>query len=259
MRIIERTAGLLLIGAVLAGCVTAFGGELEWNGDGAQPNAGESADGVSPEQMDLEQLYNYNQYVYVSTGGRDPMTYRLPLVREEETPAEDEGVTEPTEATQPTAVVGPQIPTAAEQRTRLSTAYSVARARIIYGAYEDALSSANDALEKVDEWGGPMKLEEGATQYYERLVSLRATAQRLANRKSIREEFMALPIEIRGIRWSPRGSAALINQEIVEAGMMLKLESGALIQVERIEEDGVVFMYKGQRLRKGMASAAPAE
>jgi hypothetical protein len=228
---------LLLAGEGMAGAAGGFG-----------PPEGAAVDGPDdPEVMNLEQLMEMQSYTYVRTGGRDPFTIRLPEVKEEpaEAPEDDQ---EPT-----VAVDVPGRPAEAVQEKTLNRAYRKARTSLIAGDYEGALKTCEETVRMVtEEWDGTTSSE--AARLYERLMSLRGTAQRLANREAIRNEFESLAIVVEGVRWSPRGSAALINDKVVEPGMVLTVGQDALLQVESVEKDGVVFLFKGQRLRKSVSA-----
>ncbi|MFW5856534.1 MAG: hypothetical protein ACOCX4_01540 [Planctomycetota bacterium] len=255
---------------VIAACApAAAGGEPvdafdtvageEWDSETPGDDAGGDATApeepvvTDPEIMDLKQLMRMQQYVYVATSGRDPFTFRIKEERQEETATtgteedEDAGVIEPPVDT------GPDRPSERVQELELSKWYRRARGGVIAVGYEGALEVCDEAVDEIEEWGGVTS--ERAAVLYERLVSLRATAQRLANRDAVRQEFETLPIEVAGIRWGPRKAFAMANGVVVEPGQVISVPGPggpALLQVEAVERDGVVFIYKGQRLRKGV-------
>ena len=71
-----------------------------------------------------------------------------------------------------------------------------------------------------------------------------------ASRKE-REAFAALPLEVNGVIWSLEDARALVNGHSLAAGDPVPdAKGGADLRVEVIEEDGVVFNYRGGLFRK---------
>ncbi|MHC4886058.1 MAG: hypothetical protein ACYTGH_13335 [Planctomycetota bacterium] len=192
--------------------------------------------------MNLNELRDHQRYVYVP-GGRDPFLFRIPTVTERKEPAKVAG---------PKISQGPieqAIPLDEEQLRQLTSFYYTARYEMIEGSYGKAVKTCNKANEEVTKWGG---LPERGHRVYTNIMRLRETAKRLENREAIIKEFSALSVFIDGTRVSANGAAALINGHtvVIEPGMRVSVGKDSELQVESIEIDGVVFIYKGQRLRK---------
>lgn len=203
-----------------------------------------------PSQMNLNELQEYQKFVYVP-GGRDPFTFRLPE-RKPENIIEREG-----EKEDDTIAKQSGMPSEKQQELKMEQWFTLCRNYLIASAYKDAIDVGESAKENIEKWGGISSLK--AQKLYERITSLKQTAIRLLNKEEITNKFAQLPIIINGIRIAESGSAALVNDNIVEIGMTLKLENGEQLQIDSIKKNGVVFIYNGLKLMKEIGEETTEE
>ncbi|MHC4870308.1 MAG: hypothetical protein ACYTFY_00520 [Planctomycetota bacterium] len=192
-------------------------------------------------EMNLKELQEHQKFVYVP-GLRDPFTFRIAKKKKVEHKEIEEVEIHETKST--------GMPSDKQQEEKMNEWYALTRNFMIAGAYKDAISSGDNVKSKVDKWGGLSSIK--AQQMYERILGLRQTAVRLANKEEITNRFLALPITVKGIRVSDTGAAALVNENIVEIGMKITLDDGEELQVDSIEDRGVIFIYSGLKLRKNI-------
>ncbi len=179
------------------------------------------------------------------TGRRDPFEFRSPKTEE---PVEDEVVTRlPVDSgsTKPTRVKPrqPKRNLGREQNkvwALAESAASSAEEHLSLRQHTKAEELAAMALRRMKE----INLKDQSLE--ERLVRLRATARRLAERAEIEREFRNLRISIQGIVWKQGKAVALINGKIKRSGDVVE---GA--RIDDIRPNEVIFVLaKGVRVRK---------
>jgi hypothetical protein len=192
--------------------------------------------------MRLDDLQKYQRFVYVP-GGRDPFTFRLRTIRKDEMKLQN---------VQGKGGQGGdsllKAPDEKEQIKKLKGWMLSARSMLIAGEFKSAQNVCALAVKEVNSWGGTSGIT--AQNLFERIMNIRETSRRLFNQQEIIAEFESLNIEIGGVRVSEKGTAALINEKIMEPGMTIALENGTTIQIDSIHEKNVIFIYKGQKLSK---------
>ena len=93
----------------------------------------------------------------------------------------------------------------------------------------------------------------------EKVLRIRRAAVRLRRRRIAENDFGKRSPQVTGIGWSPRRPVAIINDQIYREGDSIE-DRGApepdgaadTIRVHRIEEDFVVFLFRGYKIRKGL-------
>lgn len=203
------------------------------------------------EPETLQELQSYQSFTYVS-GGRDPLTIRL---KTEAGTGVVEGDDDDDDR---------DVRTDPEQMKQLLRE-SIARVETLMLShdYKAAIAVLGDVRNEITAaWGGAVLVDRDpeVNSLYRRVLAYERTAKRLQQLEEIQDEFRSLNIEITGIRWTPKGSSALINGVIYESGGEIKEKGlGARVQIESIEESAVVFIYKGQRFRKVVGTAMTDE
>jgi hypothetical protein len=81
-----------------------------------------------------------------------------------------------------------------------------------------------------------------------RLVLLLQASSLLANRASIRLEFLSKEIPISFIAWTTETPYAIVNHKIVGAGDIISPD----LEIYRIDKQRVIFRYKGEVIAKSM-------
>lgn len=207
---------------------------------------GEDAEGNSRkplEEMSLEELRAYQSYFYLS-GGRDPLTMRLPT--EQELGLDDKDG-------------GGRAPTLEEMEAQLSLWLDLITKSIKSRDYEAAIKIGEEAVFMIDnEWpalkADPphlLRMDEEIRKYY-------AIATNLKNIEDIKKEFDSMNLRVDGVAWSPTDAKAVINGRLLSAGeIMIQERPQGDLRIEMIEEHGVVFQYKGQRFHLPVQLYAP--
>lgn len=235
--ILRGCAALLLL--VMLGQAGALAGQP------VRPVPGKPGAGQAEEMESIDDLQKYQSFRYIG-GGRDPFTFRKAKEVIEEAPGFEGDA----------GGAGPQPEPQKDLTPEKMRAYLIAFVRQIESLmlihnYKDALQRAQahrDTIASKWDLGADAELN----RLFRRLSVLQQTAKRLLNQQEIKAEFDKLNLSIGGIRWTPTGSAALINESILEPGAVIRMKGRQPVQIETIEEDGVVFIYKGQRFRKTM-------
>ncbi|MBN2712448.1 MAG: hypothetical protein JXR97_08480, partial [Planctomycetes bacterium] len=215
------------------------------------------AEEENQEPDTLEALMDHQRFAYIS-GGRDPFTFRN---KTEEESAGGAGVTK-AGAGDVTSKLKDMIKK--EDRVNyLAGVIEIMEIQILDHQYAKAIEAGDAAKKKMAAvWGGErmMDTDPDVNDLYRKMLSYERTAKRLQQALDIKKEFEGLNIELKGLRWTPSGSAVVINGEIYEPGGIVRFkDAGATpVQIEVIEEDAVVFIYKGQRFRK-VVGEAPVE
>ncbi len=204
-----------------------------------------------PYEMDLEELRDYQRYTYVA-GGRDPMTFRS---RRETRRTE--------EATAAMAVKGvAKITDVNKMQEALRMVIGELACRLLSQDYESAVDIAKKFHEQVEKIWAKKPTESDLYDLWAVFLTHERTAKRLLQVRQIANEFNSLKLEVKGVQWSARGCAALINDRFYEPGdaVEVKAKDKAQVTVESVDDAGVVFGYKGQRFRKTVGEApAPVE
>ena len=198
---------------------------------------------------ELTAIRKKQQFRFTSGGLRDPMTFRMytkpkaPPKPVAPTPKEGDGSEKKIEKPE-----GPKHDV--EESRRVLTAYLIqSKAAFRVGNYDESLRFCKEALAKAEDWTG--LVDEQVLRLQGEIASLRETALRREKAAAIEKKFEGLPIAISGVRVGEGGDRAIINNVIVEPGQYVEV-SGQRLQVEAIEDDGVIFRYEGQKLRKGL-------
>ena len=205
--------------------------------------AGERRRGAPPvdsgneqmENMSIEELRTFQSYFY-SSGGRDPMTMRLPTDSEL-------GLTQRE---------GPRkAPTIEEQEEMLAAWLLRLEEELKIQDYDAALATAMEAINVIDNEWPPIKPEHvNLLRMNENIRNYNRLALRLKAQRETAAEFKALGLTIDGVIWSPSDAKAMVNGILLSAGeVMLTVRKEGDLRVEMIEEHGVVFQYKGIRFR----------
>lgn len=194
--------------------------------------------------MTIEELRAYQAYYYVS-GGRDPMTMRMPTVAELGLEKRGQG--------------GRLAPTLEEMEQFLANALANVIRSTKVKEYEQAVKSSEDDLRVVDEEWPPLKADPPhLLRMVNELRSFNRLAVRLKNQQDIQNEFTALRLRVDGILWSPADARAVVNGKMLAAGeLLLKERKQGDLRVDLIEENGVVFLFKGMRFRIPVEVYAP--
>ncbi len=252
-----RTVCLAILALVALTNVSAHGGEgeLPFDGEDLALPGEEEAGEEKPwwerpkEEYTLEQVRIYQSFVY-TPGQRNPFQFRLPITEEEE---EGEGAKPPGTGEGTSGSRRPEPPPADEQNQYLMEQLLRIELRMLGQEYKKAIKACEEVRTTVmDAWGGPPTRQDNY-RLFQKIVAYSRTAKRLQQALETRKEFENLSIDVKGIRWTPQGSSALINHKIYESGSVLEdLSGSAPVQIEMITEDSVLFLYKGQRFRKAL-------
>jgi len=223
-----------------------------------EKDSGEKVSKPAPQKslydMSMSELRDYQSFFYAS-GMRDPFTFR-----KGKEPETVQVKVVPTSTTSPIEIKS-NAPTIAEQRRFLRESIMRAELLMLAHDYRNVITIAEDAQKKiVDEW----KLEKLVPDLQQMWNDLKydygMTAKRLQHAEDTRREFAGLNLQVIGIRWTPQGAAALISGRLYEAGEVIEdLEIEERVHVAEIEEQAVVFMFKGQRFRVAVGAGNPAE
>jgi hypothetical protein len=199
-------------------------------------------------EMNLRELLAFQSFYYTS-GGRDPFFFSKPPEREEG----DLGMGEMPVIPPP----APPPPTAQEKFDYLVKQKVRIELLLLLHDYDQAMTVSNEVRRTVEgDWGGAPTEPEN-NRLWRKILSYRKTARRLKQARETRQEFEAANIAIGGIRWTPTDQGALINDRIYEPGEVLEQPiGGERVQIESIEEDSVVFIFKGRRFRRWIDGAA---
>lgn len=185
--------------------------------------------------MTIEELRAFQSYFY-SSGGRDPLTMRLPtdselgLIRRE----------------------GPRKASTPEEREQMLSAWiGKLEDELKTRDYDAALATALEATGVIDNEWPPVKPENTKlNEMSERIRDYSRLALRLKAREEVAAEFKALDLRIEGVSWSPSDAKAMVNGRMLSAGeVLLDTRKEGDLRVEMIEERSVVFQYKGNRFR----------
>lgn len=194
--------------------------------------------------MTIEELRAYQAYYYVN-GGRDPMTMRLPTVAElgMDKKAKD----------------GRRAPTLEEMEQFLTQALEDVVQTLKDKNYENAIKVSEDALYVVDEEWPPLKADPPhLIRMVNELRGYNRLAVRLKSQQDIQKEFAALHLRVEGVLWSPTDARAVVNGDMLAAGeLMLRERKQGDLRVDMIEENGVIFQFKGMRFRIPVEVYAP--
>lgn len=236
-----------LLGVCLLMATAGVAGEARPRPAGGE----EEAEAEAPKT--LYEMQQFQSFTYVS-GGRDPLTFRVrPEGAAQETAADDR-----TNFRTTGPVVDPK-----EKRKLLREALARVEPLLLAHDYKSAIKVCVEARSKIaSTWGGEGRIDQDpdVNRLYRRALAYERTAKRLQQAVEIKEEFDDLRLQIDGIRWTPTGASALINGTIYEAGGVIQEKGVATqVQIETIEENGVVFIYKGQRFRKTIGTGVTAE
>lgn len=206
---------------------------------------GESDDKDKPlSAMSISELMRYQSFNFYG-GGRDPFCFRKKVVKEAATAETPNG--EPVAVNRLTEWSKDKI------QDFLVSKATVIEELIRMHDYKQAVTESEQVKSLAGEkWGGRPSDPE-MDRIYQRVLSYGRTAARLNQAEETRKEFEELPITIKGIRWSPQGSLAIVNDQICEPGAALtNLPGKAQVQVETIDAGGVSFVFKGQKFRKAI-------
>ncbi len=203
-----------------------------------------NADGKKEvDEMSVEELRAYQSYFYAS-GGRDPMLMRLPTDREK-------GLSKKS---------GPRkAPTLEEQEAKLEEWLQAIKKDIAKQDYDGAINVANEAMNVIDNEWPPIKPEhKKLIRMNEDIRSFGRMAFRLKSQQDIGKEFVSMRLRLDGVIWSPTDAKAIVNGKLLSAGEAL-LQERPLgdLRVEMIDEQGVVFNFKGMRYRLPVELQAP--
>ena len=185
--------------------------------------------------MTIGELRTFQAYFY-SSGGRDPMTMRLPTDSELGLVQRD----------------GPRrAPTIEEQEDMLLVWIGKMEKELKAKDYDAALETALAAISVIDNEWPPIKPEHvNLLRMSENIRNYNRLALRLKAQRDITTEFNALGLRIEGVVWSPSDAKAMVNGQLMSAGEpMLNMRREGDLRIEMIEEHGVVFQYKGLRFR----------
>lgn len=194
-------------------------------------------DGTKPlDQMSIEELRAYQAYYYAS-GGRDPMTMRVPTTAE---------------LGDPTKGGGARIaPTLEQMEVFMEKALDDIVHALKALRYEDAIKASEDALYVIDNEWPPLKADPPhLRQMEEQIRNYNRLAVRLKAQQDIKREFEGMSLRVNGVTWSPIDSKAVVNGRVYSAGeIMLNERNSGDLRVEMIDEGGVTFQFKGVRFR----------
>lgn len=208
--------------------------------------AGEApAKELSMDEMSVEQLRAYQAFYY-KNGGRDPLTMRLPTDNETGQDSKPkEGMT----------------PTIEKMEEVLTAALAAIEKALKQQDYAGAIKASEDVIFIIDnEWPELKDDPPHLKRMDEQIRSYNRMAVRLKSQEDIAKEFAALPLRVDGVSWSPIDARAVINGRAVAAGeLLLNERKQGDLRVEMIEEQGVVFQFKGMRFRKTVEVYAPAK
>lgn len=230
---VPRSARLCLL--FLAAALPAFVRPI---GAGEQPPAEKQV-----SEMSVEELRAYQAFYFVS-GGRDPLTMRLPTDNEM---GQD---------SRPKTQVAPTLEKMEE--------VLVAALEAIEGAlkrqdFAGAIKASEDVIYIIDNEWPPLKDDPPHLKRMdEQIRNYNRMAVRLKSQEDTTREFASLSLRVDGVSWSPIDSRAVINGRPVAAGeLLLNERKQGDLRVESIEEQGVVFQFKGMRFRKPVEVFAP--
>lgn len=200
----------------------------------------------SESEMNLTELREEQSFVYAE-GGRDPMTYQT--VRKEQEPPTLQADDSADRGAQMVVEVDQDKLSAYDQEKMMQTAWKTTETYFTSGNYAAAIKEVDRVDGIASKWHLPWSSMK-AREQYERLLGLRETARRVSLKQSIMKEFESLPVSVEAVEESRHGAAAVINDRIMEVGERLVVGSGAELVIDSIDEDSVVFEYKGQKLRR---------
>lgn len=204
--------------------------------------------------MSMRELRDYQSFYYAS-GLRDPMTFRLVRPVETTRPKETAG----------TVPVKPEVtnnaPSIPEQRRFLRE--SIMRAELLMLAHDyNGVVSLVQEVDKLiqSEWRTDRLVPDLQALWNDLKYDYGMTATRLQHAADTRKEFANMNLQALGIRWTPHGAVALVNDRLYEMGEAVQgLKVTDRVQIAEIEESAVVFMYKGQRFRVEVGTTGAAE
>ncbi|MDR0362693.1 MAG: general secretion pathway protein GspB [Planctomycetota bacterium] len=189
------------------------------------------------ESMSLEELRAYQAF-YFRSGGRDPLTMRLPTARElgRETSASAQRV----------------APTLAQMENSLKGVLWNVETALSERNYDDALKLSSEMIRVVDNDWPPLQADPPHLRRMdEQIRNYNRLAGRLKAKEEVNQEFVRLELRVEGVSWSPNGARAMINGRLVEPGeALLRERSAGDLRVEAVEPQAVIFQYKGFRFRK---------
>ena len=229
MNAIGKTAWIVCL--VVGIALSATGGEWPADDETAQPKK-------TLATMTLDELRAFQAFFYIS-GGRDPMTMRLPPKRIQQAP-------EAGRAGGPKPALTPE-----EMESFLVRALAEAEVLLTLKDYDMLLKTGGEAIRVVEEEWPPLKADPPQLrQMFETLLAYRRTAERLKRQEEVTAEFNRLNIHVQAILWSPTEARIVVNGMVAEAGEKLRGDRGlSEVRVEAIEPKSVLFVYRGQRFR----------
>ena len=196
------------------------------------------------EKMTIEELRAYQGYFYAS-GGRDPMTMRLPT-------SEELGMESKGSGTKKALTIE-------EMETRLDKAIADITAAIKILDYDEAIKASDEIIHEIDNNWLPLRADPPhIPRMNEEIRSYNRMAVRLKKQKDTADEFEVMQLKVNGVIWSPTDAKTVVNGRLLAAGeIMLGERKQGDLRIEVIEERGVVFQFKGMRFRIPVEIYAP--
>lgn len=188
------------------------------------------------EEMSIEELRTFQAYFYAS-GGRDPLTMRLPTVTEMGDANKARGEK--------------KAPTIEEMDRIMDKAIEEVTEALKRRDYAAAIKASEDVIYIIDNEWPPLKADPPRLrQKDEQIRNLNRMATRLKMQEEIQKEFDSMHLRVEAVVWSPTDAKAVVNGKLMSAGeIMLEARKQGDLRIEIIEEHGVVFQFKGMRFR----------
>ena len=193
------------------------------------------------DSMSVEELRAYQSYFFAN-GMRDPLTMRKPTD------------TEIGEKDKP----GDKVLTVQEQRQKCEEWLERITEAIRDQHYTVAIEISTEALNEIDTWHAINPEHEDLIRMVDEIRNYNRMAVTLKRNEDIKKEFLSLHLRVDGVVWSPTDSKAVINGKTYSAGeVLLDERKQGDLRIEMIEEQGVVFQFRGIRFHLPVEVYAP--
>ncbi len=181
-------------------------------------------------------------YVFDDNGRRDPFTFtkNIALLQTQDTAVNVDANAEKSDLV-PIEIIN-------KKRNAAELACNTAEAYLMELDANNAITKCEQGMEEFKDVPELFKYPE-LEVVKGRLLRARKAGETLRSRQTAQRDFDAMKIQITGVMALPKNSQAIINNEIVHKGSMVKASSeSADVMVDEILPERVVFVFRGYRM-----------
>jgi hypothetical protein len=159
----------------------------------------------------------------------------------------------------PTREGGAPAPVDEERIKEAKDNYQAAEARMLSRRFAEAVQHCDDGVTKLNAVSAAKRAEAKTDELYERFFRLRRAADRLQKRMDAEKAFKSLNLKVTGVVAREHRSMAIINNQTVGKGGLIKTETSkkGAVYVDDIRPNRVVLRFSGFRMELPMEEPPP--